>query len=161
MYRQIVARRGQSAFRAALLDAYQNRCAITGCDAVPALEGAHLRPYRGPDSNVVTNGLLLRADIHTLFDLQLLAGLARATSDQMEAALALLSMLAGTQYEALSTSHLADPASVWQRPSNETLEIIWQHFRGDGTTSGAQQIHDPGHDPAVTWILPGEDPDDL
>ena len=38
-------------------------------------------------------------------------------------------LLAGTQYEALSTSHLADPASVWQRPSNETLEIIWQHFR--------------------------------
>lgn len=123
MYRQIVARRGQSAFRAALLDAYQNRCAITGCDAVPALEGAHLRPYRGPDSNVVTNGLLLRADIHTLFDLQLLAPAPRTRS------IVVSKLLAGTQYEALSTSHLADPASVWQRPSNETLEIIWQHFR--------------------------------
>ncbi len=73
VYRQIVARRGQSAFRGALLEAYQGRCAITGCDAVFALEGAHLRPYRGPDTNVVTNGLLLRADIHTLLDLQLLA----------------------------------------------------------------------------------------
>lgn len=123
MYRQIVARRGQSAFRAALLDAYQNRCAITGCDAVPALEGAHLRPYRGPDSNVVTNGLLLRADIHTLFDLQLLAPAPGTRS------IVVSKLLAGTQYEALSTSHLADPASVWQRPSNETLEIIWQHFR--------------------------------
>ena len=39
--------------------------------------------------------------------------------------------------------------------------LRWQHFRGDGATSGAQQIYEPGHDPAVTWILPGEDPDDL
>ena len=39
--------------------------------------------------------------------------------------------------------------------------LRWQHFRGDGTTSGAQQIYEPGHDPAVTWILPDEDPDDL
>ena len=39
--------------------------------------------------------------------------------------------------------------------------LRWQHFRGDGTTFGAQQIYEPGHDPAVTWILPGEDPDDL
>jgi hypothetical protein len=57
--RQIVARRGQPAFRAALLEAYQGRCAVTGCDAAAALEAAHLRPYRGPDSNSVTNGLLL------------------------------------------------------------------------------------------------------
>jgi hypothetical protein len=52
---------------------YQGRCAVTSCDAGAALEGAHLRPYRGPESNDVTNGLLLRADIHTLFDLRLLA----------------------------------------------------------------------------------------
>ena len=48
VYRQIVARRGQAGFRAALLEAYQGRCAITGFDAPAALEGAHLRPYRGP-----------------------------------------------------------------------------------------------------------------
>jgi hypothetical protein len=39
--------------------------------------------------------------------------------------------------------------------------LRWQHFRGDDITSGAQQIYEPGHDPAVTWILPGEEPDDL
>lgn len=38
-------------------------------------------------------------------------------------------LLAGTQYEALSTRRLDDPAAVWQRPSQETLEIIWQDFR--------------------------------
>jgi hypothetical protein len=39
--------------------------------------------------------------------------------------------------------------------------LHWQHFRGAGTTSGAQQIYEPGHGPAVTWILLGEDLDDL
>jgi hypothetical protein len=35
--------------------------------------------------------------------------------------------------------------------------LQWQHFRGDGTTSGTQEIHDPGHPAQVTWLLPGED----
>ena len=38
-------------------------------------------------------------------------------------------LLAGTQYEALSTLQLADPVAVWQRPNQEALEIIWQRFR--------------------------------
>ncbi len=49
-----------------LLKAYSGRCAVTGCDAEPALEAAHLRPYKGPESNTAANGLLLRSDIHTL-----------------------------------------------------------------------------------------------
>ena len=121
--RQIVSRRGQAGFRAALLEAYQGQCAVTGCDAAPALEGAHLRPYRGPESNTVTNGLLLRAGIHTLFDLRLLA------SDPVTRNIVVSKLLAGTKYEALSTSRLADPAAAWQRPNQEALEIIWQCFR--------------------------------
>ena len=122
VFRQIVARQGQSGFRAALMEAYEGRCAITGYDAAPALEGAHLRPYRGPGSNTVTNGLLLRADIHTLFDLGLLA------AEPVTRNVVVSKLLAGTQYEALSTSRLADPAAAWQRPSQETLEIIWRSF---------------------------------
>lgn len=123
VFKQIVARRGQAAFRSALLDAYQGRCAVTGCDAPEALEGAHLRPYRGPDSNTVTNGLLLRADIHTLFDLRLLA------PHPVTRNIVISKRLAGTQYEVLSDRQLADPAAAWQRPSQETLEIIWEKFR--------------------------------
>jgi putative restriction endonuclease len=123
VYRQIVSRRGQAGFRAALLEAYRGRCAVTGSDAAAALEGAHLRPYRGPESNAVNNGLLLRADIHTLFDLGLLA------PDPATRAIVISKLLAGTQYEALSSSRLADPAEAWQRPSQEALEIIWQRFR--------------------------------
>ena len=123
VFRQIVARRGQPGFRTALLEAYQGRCAITGCDAPAALEAAHLRPYRGPDSNDVTNGLLLRADIHTLLDLRLLA------SDPATGAIVVSKLLAGTQYEALTTRELADPAAAGQRPDPDALTIIWQDFR--------------------------------
>lgn len=69
----IVRRRGQPAFRKALLGAYGGRCAMTGCDVVDALEAAHIQPYSGLKSNDVRNGLLLRADVHTLFDLYLIA----------------------------------------------------------------------------------------
>ena len=69
----IVRRRGQPEFRRALLEAYGGTCAISGCDAEAALEACHIRPYKGPQTNSLSNGLLLRADLHTLFDLGLLA----------------------------------------------------------------------------------------
>jgi hypothetical protein len=105
-------------------DAAQGDFEAEGAElATAALEGAHLRPYRGPGSNAVTNGLLLRADIHTLFDLRLMA------PDPVTRNIVVSKLLAGTQYEALSTSRLADPAAAWQRPNQEALEIIWQGFR--------------------------------
>ncbi|MGJ7609238.1 HNH endonuclease [Variovorax sp. LT1R20] len=68
----IAQRQGQPKFRGDLLAAYDKRCAVTGCSIREILEGAHIKPYRGDHTNHVTNGLLLRADIHTLFDLGLL-----------------------------------------------------------------------------------------
>jgi hypothetical protein len=61
-------REGRGQFRSTLLDAYGGRCAITGFDAIEALEAAHIYPYVGPESNMPSNGLLLRADVHGLFD---------------------------------------------------------------------------------------------
>lgn len=61
-------REGQDRFRLAVLKAYGYVCAITGTDAVRALEAAHITPYRGPATNVVPNGICLRADIHRLWD---------------------------------------------------------------------------------------------
>jgi predicted restriction endonuclease len=51
---------------------YGRRCALSDCDAVEALEAAHVVPYLGPQTDVAENGILLRADLHTLFDRQLL-----------------------------------------------------------------------------------------
>lgn len=70
--RAIFVRRGQRAFRRRLLKAYGKTCAVTGCKITELLEAAHISPYRGDHTNKVSNGLLLRADIHTLFDLGLL-----------------------------------------------------------------------------------------
>ncbi|MEV4479081.1 HNH endonuclease [Micromonospora coxensis] len=65
---EVTARQGQSEFRRKLMVAYGGRCAITGCDTEAALQAAHISPYDGPATNRVTNGLLLRADLHNLFD---------------------------------------------------------------------------------------------
>lgn len=69
----IVQRQGQAEFRRKLLDSYDGRCPITDCDVESAIEAAHIIPYQGTETNHSTNGLPLRADIHTLFDLHLLA----------------------------------------------------------------------------------------
>ena len=69
---EIYRRRGQGRFRETLLKAYDRKCAVTGCEIVELLEAAHIMPHRGTASDLVQNGLLLRADIHTLFDLGLL-----------------------------------------------------------------------------------------
>jgi hypothetical protein len=70
--RQIRERRGQQQFRNALRKRYGDVCAVTGCKILAILEAAHIFPYRGKKDNHVENGLLLRADIHTLFDLNLI-----------------------------------------------------------------------------------------
>ena len=63
----VAARHGQGAFKAALLTAY-GACAVTGEHARPVLDAAHIQPYLGPRSNHPQNGLLLRTDLHRLFD---------------------------------------------------------------------------------------------
>ncbi len=72
-FRQIVQRRGQKRFRDDLLEIYKGTCVITGCKVKAVLEAAHITPYLGPHTNHPSNGLLLRADIHTLWDLGLIA----------------------------------------------------------------------------------------
>ena len=70
--RQIKERRGQQDFRNALRKKYGDRCLVTECTVLDVLEAAHIKPYQGEGDNHPENGLLLRADIHTLFDLDLL-----------------------------------------------------------------------------------------
>lgn len=72
--RQLYARRvrrGQSRFRKALLTLYSNQCAFTGVREDRALEACHVLPHAETGNNQLDNGLILRADIHTLFDLRL------------------------------------------------------------------------------------------
>ena len=70
--RLIAVRRGQQSFRQGLLRAFDRACCISGSRVEATLEAAHIRPYRGSDSHAPGNGLLLRADLHSLFDLRLI-----------------------------------------------------------------------------------------
>lgn len=70
--RAIKTRRGQPAFRSSLLEAYGGRCCVTGCDVEEVLEAAHIVPHKDSTNYEVSNGLLLRSDIHVLFDLGLI-----------------------------------------------------------------------------------------
>jgi putative restriction endonuclease len=114
--RSIIRRQGQSRFRKALLGAYQGRCAVTGCKVTELLEAAHIHPYRGEHTNKVNNGLLLRADIHTLFDL----GLIGITPDTLRVVVS--EKLRGTEYETLHNRPLNRPENQEDIPSLEALQ---------------------------------------
>ncbi len=70
--RNIRARKGQNKFRNRLIRKYGGGCMLTGCGLLAAVEAAHIWPYRGDNDHHIENGILLRADLHTLFDLGLL-----------------------------------------------------------------------------------------
>ncbi len=61
-------RLGQGSFRVLVTDAYQRRCAATGERTLPVLQAAHIKPYVDGGQHRVQNGLLLRSDLHTLYD---------------------------------------------------------------------------------------------
>lgn len=62
------ARLGQGAFRVLVTEAYKRRCAITGERTLPVLEAAHIKAYSATGPHLVANGVLLRSDLHILFD---------------------------------------------------------------------------------------------
>jgi len=64
----VETRLGQGAFRTLVIDAYGRRCAISGEKTVPVLEAAHIKPYSESGPHRLDNGLLLRSDLHILFD---------------------------------------------------------------------------------------------
>ncbi|HMF61028.1 MAG TPA: HNH endonuclease signature motif containing protein, partial [Vicinamibacterales bacterium] len=109
--RAICIRRGQPALRAALLAAYGGRCIVTDCDIEDVLEAAHISPYSGPSSDHVCNGLLLRADIHTLFDCGLLA------FDPMTRQIVLAARLKESGYAYLAGQVLREPGDPVHQPS--------------------------------------------
>lgn len=93
---------------------------VTGCSLLDIVEAAHIKPYRGPEDNDPANGLLLRADIHTLFDLLLLA----VKPETLE--ICLHPRLAGLGYDHLHSTTLS--TGDGKRPSPVALEEHWKLF---------------------------------
>lgn len=66
--RLVRPRLGQGGFRVTVIEEYQRRCALTGEKTLPVLQAAHIKPYAENGPHDITNGMLLRSDLHTLFD---------------------------------------------------------------------------------------------
>lgn len=61
-------RLGQGIFRIRVLDSYDRACAVTTEHSLPVLDAAHIKPFAQGGGHEVTNGLVLRTDLHRLFD---------------------------------------------------------------------------------------------
>lgn len=114
--REVAARRGQPRFRDDLMDAYSGQCVITGTKVDGVLEAAHIVPVADKPFFHVTNGLLLRADVHALFDLGLL------WIDPETRRVRTHESLMNSEYAAYNGRPLAEPRHPEQRPSRDALQ---------------------------------------
>lgn len=112
----IVQRQGQPRFRRELLQAYGGKCAITSCNLEDVLEAAHIIPFKGDATNSVQNGLLLRADIHTLFDRGLIA------IDTSDWKILVDNTLEQTEYGTLKGQRINLPEQNKNRPNVKALD---------------------------------------
>ena len=118
-------RLGQGSFQAAILDAYARRCAITGERVLPVLEAAHIVPYGEGGEHRVDNGLLLRRDLHALFErgyLTVARDLDVVVSQRLKE-----EFHNGDEYLAMAGRKLSLPSRPEDRPNPQFLDWHNQH----------------------------------
>lgn len=113
-------RLGQQAFKALVLGAYERRCAITGAKMWPVLEAAHIRPVSRAGENRLDNGLLLRSDVHIMYD-QGYLGVDRHHRLQVSPRIR-SQFQNGAEFYARTGSHISVPARRVDQPGAEFLE---------------------------------------
>lgn len=118
-------RLGQGIFRTLVTEAYKWRCAVTGERTLPVLEAAHIKPFAQSGPHDIRNGVLLRSDLHTLFDL----GYITISSDyHLEVSGKIKAEYEnGREYYALHGKTIAVPERRAQQPSQEFLGWHNQH----------------------------------
>jgi len=122
-------RLGQGSFRVLVTDLYERRCAITGEKTLPVLQASHIKPYAHDGPHDPRNGLLLRSDVHTLFDL----GYVTVTPDgRFEVSKRIKEEFTnGRDYYALHGQSIRPPARPDAAPAREYLDWHASHvFRG-------------------------------
>ena len=115
----IVPRLGQGAFRVSVTDAYGRTCAISGGKVLPALDAAHIKPYSFGGTHEVSNGILLRRDIHSVFDAGYVTfdeDLRFVVSDRVRS-----DFNNGEEYRRLHGQRLNLPAMSIHQPQQEVL----------------------------------------
>ncbi len=127
--RLVPPRLGQGTFRVLVTDIYQRRCAVTQERTLPALEAAHIRPYSEGGNHEARNGLLLRRDIHSLFDagyVTVTPGLDFEVSSRIRD-----EFENGRHYYALHGHKISVPDEIRQHPDPAALAWHNEHcFRG-------------------------------
>jgi putative restriction endonuclease len=115
--RPVAPRLGQGTFRVAVTEAYGRACAATGEHSLPALDAAHIRSYSDEGPHEVRNGVLLRADLHRLFD----QGYVTITTDQrLEVSRRLREDYSnGRSYYPLHGAQLQVPGGIAEQPAPE------------------------------------------
>lgn len=122
--REIQQRLGQGKFRERVLAAYEKKCAITGFDAEQSLDAALIQPYCDGGSDNTSNGILLRSDIHNLYDFNLLS--IHPKTRRVHLAAPLLT----TQYAKLENVLIREPKNAANKPGLKALEERWVEFKG-------------------------------
>ncbi len=122
--RELKARDGQPVFRANVLAVYGGKCAISGCGTLAALQAAHIEPFVGPDSHRITNGMALRADLHSLFDTDLLGiepktGRVYVHPDIQK----------NGDYPELDGISISAPIHAQAAPEKKAMEARWKSFQ--------------------------------
>jgi putative restriction endonuclease len=117
----VLPRLGQGLFRILVTDAYSRRCAMTGERTLPVLEAAHIKPYSLVKRHELSNGVLMRSDLHTLFDEGYL------TVDPKDRCVVVSKRIReefenGKDYYKLQGQVLREPNDAWAKPSPENLE---------------------------------------
>jgi len=115
----ITPRLGQGAFRIAVTEAYGRQCALTSGRVLPALDAAHIRPYGEGGVHAKSNGVLLRKDIHSVFD----AGYATIDTDYRFVVSAKVKDVFdnGEEYRKLHGATLRLPRNPADHPNREFL----------------------------------------
>lgn len=120
---RLVRREQQGLFRAQLLEAYGGLCAITRTSVPQVLQAAHINPYRGKKSQVVQNGILLRADVHLLYDAHLIS------IDPDNLLVRISEQLRSSGYEPLNGRRLREPDNPRLAPNRDLLALHFDQFR--------------------------------
>ena len=114
-------RRGQKKFRKKLMELYNGCCAISGCNTIEVLHACHIEEHAVSGNNLSTNGVLLRADIHDLFDSYLVGIHPQSLEIQIGPA------LINTEYECLHARNLASRNDS-KKLETKSLERRWEIF---------------------------------
>ncbi len=122
--REVVTRPGQKKFKSELMKAYGGCCSITDCTVEAVLQAAHIIPYLGAKTDHPSNGLLLRVDIHKLFDSHYLS--INPNTNKVE----ISPVLKNTYYENLAGQPLRLPKSKTERPNHKALSKHYKIFSG-------------------------------